>query len=180
VGQAVEPAGRTSADTPPRSESLDLSFAGWEGFVLSKTMSSSWGELKDRLAGAGVATTCTLLAALWPSDHVVFDWRVHAAANGLRLVGDLQPSAGIESESTESAPLALECYDKIRGWILEAAADLRCAPSAVERPLYRLSQKVKASERKRTWLEYGSAVLDKVPTRDVPEASGDEDDAPDA
>lgn len=39
----------------------------------------SWRQLKIGLPGAALATTTTLLAALWPDDHFIFDWRVEAA-----------------------------------------------------------------------------------------------------
>jgi hypothetical protein len=44
----------------------------------------------------GVATATTLLAALWRDQHVVFDQRVHRAANGLRIVAGMAPVAGCQ------------------------------------------------------------------------------------
>lgn len=43
----------------------------------------SWLLLENSLSGAGTATTTTLLAALWPGKHHIFDWRVAAAVAGL-------------------------------------------------------------------------------------------------
>jgi hypothetical protein len=44
-----------------------------------------WQRLSGAIPGAAVTTTTSLLAALWPEHHLIFDQRVHQAANGLRI-----------------------------------------------------------------------------------------------
>lgn len=60
----------------------------------------SWEFLMSVLPGARVATTTTLLAALWPDRHIVFDRRVYWAANALRIHAGLSASAGVEPDSS--------------------------------------------------------------------------------
>src|SRR5687767_696391 len=62
----------------------------------------SWCLLSDMLPGVGVAATTTLLASLWPDRHFVFDRRVCAAANGLRVHANLSACADIRKRSTAS------------------------------------------------------------------------------
>jgi hypothetical protein len=129
--------------------------------------SASWGYLQDLLPGAGVATTTTLLSALWPADHIVFDWRVHAAANALRIHGGLDPTPGVMAQSSIGATETLDDYALVRVWILSEAERLRERAADVERALYRLSQDVK-DEPGRTWAQYAGAVarqLDSVRAR---------------
>jgi hypothetical protein len=127
--------------------------------TIGKSDELSWEQLQNSLAGAGVATTCTILAALWPGDHVVFDWRVRAAANGLRLAAGLEPTNSVEVDSSASPPLGLGDYQLIRSWIVDAATVLKVEPSDVERTLYRLSQLVGPATDRRTWREYAEAVV---------------------
>lgn len=58
--------------------------------------------LSGSLPGAGVATTTTILAALWPNQHFIFDWRVHAAANALRIEAGLGATSDVEPTSVYS------------------------------------------------------------------------------
>jgi hypothetical protein len=122
---------------------------------------SSWGMLENRLPGAAVATTTTLLAALWPERHFVFDWRVRTAANALQLFAGLETTPGVKRDGRSAPKLTLEDYRIVRTWMLGAAARTGEPLVAIERSLYRLSQKVpKANKGKaaRTWSQYADEV----------------------
>jgi hypothetical protein len=150
---------------------------------IGKLDEDSWDNLKDALKGAGVATVTTLLAALWPDEHVVFDWRVHAAANGLRLHAARTTTDGVKADSTESVPITLPEYKVVRRWVVDQARVVGRQPCQVERSLYRLSQDKTLRlprGKKRTWSVYGRLVGGAlVAAGPVPEASGHEDDEPD-
>src|SRR6266702_2069663 len=103
--------------------------------------SKSWRMLSGALSGAGVPTTTTILTALWLEQHFVFDWRVHAAANALRIHAGLDATAEVEPSSTYSPPLMFSDYELIRRWILGTAAELGVRATQVERSLYQLSRR---------------------------------------
>jgi hypothetical protein len=117
----------------------------------------TWEALSKALPGSAVATTTTLLAALWPDDHFVFDWRVHAAATALRI-GAGQDAGGIDPSSTSSRPISFADYRLVRTWILDTATIEHRRVADVERALYRLSQEVPPAKTSRTWQSYATEV----------------------
>jgi hypothetical protein len=119
--------------------------------------SRSWQSLMDVLPGARTATTTTLLAALWPEKHVVFDRRVHWAANALRICSKLCPTLGIEPRSSSWQEITLGDYVVIRDWLLATAEQLRVPPNAIERALYLLDSRVPSSEGE-TWSHYAERI----------------------
>jgi hypothetical protein len=125
----------------------------------------SWESLRNSLAGADVSTTAALLAALWPRHHFVFDWRVRAAASGLRLAAGLEPSPSVKPSLTggESSRLNFDDYVLVRGWL--QALDLPLAVS--QRALFCLSQKA-GSDPSRPWSEYSQVLLSILQSFDDP------------
>jgi hypothetical protein len=117
----------------------------------------TWEVLSGALPGSAVATTTTLLAALWPEAHFVFDWRVYAAATALRINAGLDAGA-VNPESCSSQPITFAVYRRVRIWLLDTATieDRRLAD--VERALYRLSQVIGPSKTSRTWRSYATEV----------------------
>lgn len=115
----------------------------------------SWERLESALPGAGLATTTTLLAALWPEHHFVFDWRVQAAADALRINAGLKPSHPTQLEMAgKKRPVPnMGDYALVRSWL----GSIDCKLVVSERALYRLSQRVKAVKG-RSWPDYSSAV----------------------
>ncbi|MFV8165788.1 hypothetical protein ACNQVK_27430 [Mycobacterium sp. 134] len=126
------------------------------GVQVDRDDPASWESLRTSLVGADVSTTASLLAALWPSHHLVFDWRVRAAASGLRLAAGLEPCPGIEPSATEgeSAPLGFDDYILVRGWL--QALGLPLAMS--QRALYCLSRRA-GHDPDRPWTEYSRIVV---------------------
>jgi hypothetical protein len=126
---------------------------------------ASWESLRSSLAGADVSTTASLLAALWPSHHFVFDWRVRAAASGLRLAANLEPCPGVKPSITggESSPLNFEDYTLVQTWL--QALDPALVVS--QRALFCLSQKA-GSEPRRPWSEYSQVLVSILKSVDDP------------
>ena len=96
----------------------------------------SWQRLMDGTEGLATATTTTLLAALWPAHHFVFDVRVRNAANGLRLLANQAPMDGVVAVSHRSPPTTLLRYEQVREWVLATASHLDVSVTHVERALY--------------------------------------------
>ncbi len=120
----------------------------------------SWRRLGRQLPGAGIATTTTLLASIWSDDHFVFDWRVRAASNALRIAAGLDPTPSVADalrSGNRVASLSWDDYDSIRPWILATNA----AATQVERALYELSRSVEPAPG-RTWQTYAAEVIAKL------------------
>ncbi len=163
VGNFKRQAGRMS---PPRISVLpDVSvkprdeFLTPSGFLLHRDDEKSWRNLSEGFPGIALATTTTLLAALWPEDHFIFDWRVQAAADALRIHAGLQPTAKTQAEiDTEKWQRpTFEDYAMVRSWLKTIDCPLRTS----ERALYRLSQGV-PTVRGRSWPDYAIAVASKL------------------
>jgi hypothetical protein len=135
------------------------------GLRIDRDDPASWESLRSSLAGADVSTTASLLAALWPSHHFVFDWRVRAAASGLRLAADLEPCPGVTPSLTggESSRLGFDDYVLVRAWL--QTLDLPLAVS--QRALFCLSQKA-GSEPSRPWSDYTQVLLSILQSVDDP------------
>jgi hypothetical protein len=145
---------------------------------------SSWQTFQ--LPGAGAATLTTLLAALWPDQHHILDWRLLAAVSALTL--DSANDLGfVKSDRDDSLfPELSTHYDSVRRLLLEVARECALSLTTVERALYRLSQLVGSnSSQPRTWGQYRRALLVAFdawspPTSDAePGGSGSADDEQD-
>ena len=89
-GRRLRPERLASAPSPEAAVHADhIRIPG--GTLLTCEAPASWSLLRNTLPGAATPTTTTLLAALWPARHFIFDWRVLAAVAGLDV------SSGAES-----------------------------------------------------------------------------------
>ena len=127
------------------------SFETPAGLHVDRDEAASWESLRSSLGGADVSTTAGVLAALWPSHHFMFDWRVRDAASGLRLAADLEPCEGVKPSIAggESSPLDFADYVMVREWLRSVGAPLVVS----QRALFCLSQKA-GSDQSRPWSEY--------------------------
>ena len=132
---------------------------------------STWTDLQTHLHGAATATTTTLLAAIWPASHFVYDWRVRAAANGLRITAGLSPTLEITPQSSRTPQLEIDSYDEVREWVLKTADAVEHPVCMVERALYEVSRKVKTVPG-RTWADYSNAIAVKMSELSVAILSG--------
>jgi hypothetical protein len=141
---------------PGQQLRVDTSFETPAGLRITRDDRASWECLRSSLSGADVSTTTALLAALWPNHHLVFDWRVRAAASGLRLAAGLEPCPGVTPAIAggESSPLDFEDYTAVRAWLQATGCPLVVSECA----LYCLSQKAGA-EPSRPWSEYSEVLV---------------------
>lgn len=155
-GRRLRPASLGSMPTWQLQRASSVSVPGARhDLTLGVDDASTWKRLRDSLPGAAVPTTTTLLAALWPEQHFIFDWRVHAAVAGLRVYADL--NADVDPDSCVPTTETLRAYGVVRPWVLETAASTGTTVVEVERSLYQLSQEV-ADVDERSWREYGGAL----------------------
>jgi hypothetical protein len=141
---------------PGQQPSVASFFETPAGLRVDRDDRASWESLRAGLGGADVSTTAYLLAALWPSHHFAFDWRVRAAASGLRLAAKLEPCPGVKPSITpgEACPLDFNDYTLVRGWL--QALDIPLIVS--QRALFCLSHKA-GSEPSRPWSEYAQELV---------------------
>lgn len=163
VGNFKRQAGRMSppriGDLAEREATPEDQFLTPSGLVLQRDVHDSWLELSDGFPGIALATTTTLLSALWPEDHFIFDWRVQAAADALRIHADLEPTPKTQREiSTKKWQRpTFEDYGMVRSWLKTIGCPLRTS----ERALYRLSQGVPTVSG-RSWSDYATAVATRL------------------
>ena len=157
-GRRVRPATLTSVKRLPTGVERRISVPLDAGeLTLRRDDPRTWSALSVGLPGAAVPTTTAVLASLWPDHHFVFDRRVHAPANGLRIAGDQSPTSGVNPDSITPVAETFEAYDTVRSWVLDTADHLNLEPWEVERALYELSQQIRDSDN-RSWREYGEAI----------------------
>jgi hypothetical protein len=162
----------------PRSKTLEIPGAG---FRLAREALPSWSQLQHFLPGAGVPTTTTLLAALWPDRHHILDWRVLAAAVALTL-GTPGPGQLVQPTEERSVPPTMEAYDLTRVLLLGVADECHVPLVTVERALYQLTLPV--TGKGRNWQQYADALRRQLPRPASSDRSGgdpnDEQDIPPA
>jgi hypothetical protein len=101
-------------------------------------LASQSGGAPDRAVaspGSAAAATTTLLAALWPDEHQGYDWRVHAAVNGLRISSGLEPTDGVDPHGVGSPPPSFSDYAVIRRWLITTSTTTKQPLAQVERAL---------------------------------------------
>jgi len=126
-------------------------------FKLDVAARATWQQLQTATAGLGTATTTTLLAALWPEGHFIFDGRVLNAANGLRIAeGDL-PMAGVDLASHLTPASTLDHYIEVHAWVSATAQLVGRQLQDVERALY-IAGIAAGTVPGRTWFDYAAAV----------------------
>lgn len=152
---------------PGQQPRVATSFDTPAGLCVDRDDRASWEYLRSNLGGADVSTTTGLLAALWPSHHFMVDWRVRAAASGLRLAANLEPCPGVKPSIAggESPPLDFEDYTVVRAWLEAVGPPLVVS----QRALVCLSQKA-GSEPSRPWSEYSQVLMSILENVDDPTA----------
>lgn len=154
-------------------------FSGPDGLTVSRDDTDSWQHLQHSLDGAGAAMTTTLLAALWPDNHHILDWRVLAAVAGLGLAvgGDNDPGLVAPGGRNHLEP-DLDHYYKVRKLLLRQSGEAGVPLRTTERALYLMSRAVNGKGM--TWAEYGTELREAAPRAEASEADGTADDEQDA
>ncbi|HMQ25802.1 MAG TPA: hypothetical protein PKA98_07430 [Acidimicrobiales bacterium] len=140
AGRRLRPALDTSDAVAVRPGRSLVVFGTEPAVVVAVDDRSSWPALSGALAGAGVATTTTLLAALWDGQHLVFDRRVAGAANALRAAAGMSTAAGYEPDATAAPAISFAHYDVVRAWVRNHARATGVGVVVVERALYELDR----------------------------------------
>lgn len=155
-------------EIPQQVFKIATSFETPAGLRVDREDRASWESLRSSLTGADVSTTSSLLAALWPIHHFVFDWRVRDAASGLRLAADLAPCSGVKQSITggETSPVDFDDYVLVRAWL--RALELPLAVS--QRALYCLSKRA-GSDPSRPWPEYAPMLVSILESVDDPQSA---------
>jgi|SRR5712691_6187712 len=118
-------------------------FTGPAGLTISRDDPDSWQHLRRSLAGAGAATTTTLLAALWPDSHHILDWRVLAAVAGLGIVADGENDLHlVEPARRNQMEPDLDRYFQVRNLLLRQSGQAGIPLRTTERALYLMSKAV--------------------------------------
>lgn len=139
---------------------------GNSGQTLTRENPDTWWRWN--FTNAGVPTRSTLLAALWPDEHHILDWRVLAVVLALTLDADIPGLNLITPDSTERVPpLEGKHYERVRELLLDIKGSYGLDLVTVERALYVLSTRVKRVKRgtERTWRSYQADLLALVPGR---------------
>lgn len=155
-------------------ETVDL----WGVGRLSRDDPISWERLTD-VSGIGVPTATTVLSALWPEIHAIFDVLTVQSATALRgASGHWDGPIGAKDARVPSPPrfdratwLTWECYSWYReSCIVATARALGVPPQQVERTLFlaiRWQFDNRAAPREESWEAYGKrlrACLDAQPS----------------
>ena len=147
----------TAAPTPGQLVVPVRGVGGAASMTLDVTTPATWQQLQTATAGLGTATTTTLLAALWPDGHFIFDDRVLSAANGLRIAEGDPPMAGIDPASHRTPASTLDHYIEVHAWVGATAQRVGRSLQAVERSLY-IAGIEAGTVQGRTWTDYATAV----------------------
>lgn len=142
---------------PPRDRERDTSFLipGTSHRLIRDDEATWWAW---PLHGAGVATRTAVLAALWPEQHHILDWRVLAATVALTMTSSADLHV-VVPDSQESIHVESRHYSPVRNVLHEVSAMSGVELTSIERALYELSRQVGRSPD-RTWSEYRRALND--------------------
>jgi len=154
-GRRIMPA----VDLPPaRPVSRTQTFDTPTGMAVNVEALTDWQRLQASLVGIATPTCTTLLAALWPGDHFVFDWRVRAVASGVLRTNGFAACPSIEAAGQrQPGPVTMEDYHYVRAGLRSSDLDLVTS----ERAFYEISRAM-TPVRGRTWEAYGAAVLEML------------------
>jgi hypothetical protein len=159
-GRRLRPA-RVSPVASTRFIARSHEFRGPDGLAISSEDPSTWKRLESGLKGAATATTTTILAALWPDQHHILDWRVLAAATGLGIADGGDSDLGlVAAESRESLKPDLDRYSRVRPLLIKLAGQAGLPLTTVERALYLMSTNVRGSGM--TWAQYGREIANSA------------------
>lgn len=161
-GRRIRPGRLTNSTVPAAAAATPQAHFSVPGtaVVLDSEDYGSWVRFTGSLPGAATATATTLLAALWPTRHLVFDWRVHAVADALRLHAGLPTTVELDPLSTIGLVETLDAYAIARVWLLSTSVVTGQALVSVERAMYELSRAadIPRGNAPRTWGAYAEAV----------------------
>lgn len=143
---------------PIAKDSLLISLAEGRTLQLHVDDPASWKKIAEAVPGLGVPRTSTLLAALWPEQHVIIDWKALAAA--CALVGSAHGWHRTPVEDPDRSDAVAKSwpnYSWYRSVVCEEAGAHGVPLKSVERALYRLASGI-SPKSERTWAEYAQCI----------------------
>lgn len=133
-------------------------------FYLNRDDEITWIRLQNEVSGLALATTTTLLSALWPGDHVIADVLDMSVAFALNL-DEVTSFGWVQSEGKKPTPMNWDSYKWLRNLITAKSNELTSSTSVIEpidieRALYRLGQRVNDARNggNATWSDYAILV----------------------
>lgn len=129
--------------------------------TLRKEEESTWQLIEGKTAGLGVATTTTVLAAIWPDAHAIIDRRsLPVAAALFAQKYDKWPFA-IDPDGSTPLDVTWDTYSQYREILRAWSRDSHCSLTDVERALFMASPDTKEG---RTWTQYRDDVISVIPS----------------
>jgi hypothetical protein len=124
----------------------------------------TWIRLTEQVSGLSVATTTTLLSALWPGHHVIADLLDVSVAMALNMDEAIKRS-WIRLDAASPTPMGWETYAWFRSMVLAKSIDLSSRelairPVDVEPALYTLGQRANDAKHGEnlSWNAYSELV----------------------
>ncbi len=138
-----------------------------DGSVLRCNDEETWRAFcgaEGGVGGFGVATTSTLLSALWPDTHLIIDRRARDALVGLRGVRLKDWYGRVRNASSPITDLEVtwDDYNWYRRHVHDAVQKVGVEPVALERALFEVDRRRSSSHRKAngvTWQTFGEQLV---------------------
>ncbi len=139
-----------------------------DGSVLRCDDEETWrafcGAGEGGVGGFGVATTSTLLSALWPERHIIIDRRARDALVGLRGVRLSDWYGRVRSASNSMTDLDVTWDDYSWYWrhVHDTVQNSGVEPVALERALFEVDRRRSKSHRKAngiSWQTFGEQLV---------------------
>lgn len=151
----IYPPSLRSADNLPISTNPILAP---EGTTIDPHDARSW-PLASTTSGVAVATGTAILAAVWPSLHVIMDYKALASAIALAGLRENDWTLVNDGSNTASVETTWSAYPWYREVVCRTATVCDVPPYQVERALYRLYDHVPAADGPRTWRSFACEMV---------------------
>ncbi len=131
--------------------------------VLGIDSPQTWKDL-ETIRGLGVATTTTVLSALWPGQHFVLDVRALRAATALASIR--ASCLALDLDAAIVVDVNWRSYIWYRDVVLSTGRCLNIDGTDIERALYNVDRKIAKESSKidaMTWMEYIACLKKMLP-----------------
>jgi len=147
-------------DGPPEKVTVPLMHG--ESMEIDVTDRRTWIGLENSIKGFGVATTSTLLSALWPGRHVIIDIRDLRAAIGLDYEAAWEAQL-LRASGRRGEPVNWNSYYWLQERVTTKAKKLGLEPVKVERALFILDRLADGAQADAWRAKQGGGSRRKVP-----------------
>lgn len=159
-----------ATNAPDESWEAEPEVFVWKVGTLCRDVADSWLSL-DAVQGIGVPTASTVLSALWPTSHAIFDALTVQAATALRGASGHWDGPISPTEATSESPphferkkwISWDCYRWYRDdCILTCAESNGVSPQTIERALFQVIRWQFINDPappNETWDAYGQRLI---------------------